>query len=201
MIRRVRPIPSERRTFMDNGASSYRRFRENGDESGLVEIITQYRDGLILYLTSIVGSINTAEDLAENTFVLIGTKKPKDKGKSSFKTWLYTIGRNIAIDYLRRNKKHSEIPLDDVPELTQDECDLEQIYIQEEQKITIHRALRQLKAEYKQVLWLEYFEQLSMKETAKLMKKSVHSTEVLASRARKALRAQLEKEGINNEGL
>ena len=34
---------------MDNGASSYRRFRDNGDESGLVEIIRDYKDGLILY--------------------------------------------------------------------------------------------------------------------------------------------------------
>lgn len=33
------------------------------------------------------------------------------------------------------------------------------------------------------------------------MKKSVHATEVLASRARQALRAQLEREGFDNERL
>ena len=70
---------------MDNGASSYRRFRDKGDESGLAEIISDYNDGLIFYLTSIVGNIHTAEDLAEDTFVLLGTKKPRDKGKGSFK--------------------------------------------------------------------------------------------------------------------
>lgn len=32
---------------MDNGASSYHRFRNEGDESGLAEIIREYRDGLI----------------------------------------------------------------------------------------------------------------------------------------------------------
>ena len=63
---------------MDNGAESYRRYRENGDESGLIEIIRDYKDGLILFLSSIVGDVHTAEDLAEDTFVLIGTKKPKD---------------------------------------------------------------------------------------------------------------------------
>ena len=35
---------------MDNGASSYRRFRLEGDECGLAEIIRDYRDGLIFYL-------------------------------------------------------------------------------------------------------------------------------------------------------
>ena len=46
---------------MDNGTSSYRRFRDNGDDSGLDEIIMDYSDGLMLYLTSIVGNILTAE--------------------------------------------------------------------------------------------------------------------------------------------
>ena len=58
---------------MDNGASSYRRFREEADQSGLAEIIREYRDGLILYLNSFVGNIHTAEELAEDTFVLLGT--------------------------------------------------------------------------------------------------------------------------------
>ena len=40
---------------MDNGASSYRRFRETGDNSGLAEVIREYRDGLVFYLNSIVG--------------------------------------------------------------------------------------------------------------------------------------------------
>ena len=109
---------------MDNGASSYRRFREDGDEGGLVEIIRDYKDGLILYLNSFVGNIHTAEELAEDTFVLLGIKKPKDKGKGSFKTWLYTIGRNVAIDYLRRNSKRSNISIDDCPELFSDEQNL-----------------------------------------------------------------------------
>ena len=103
---------------MDNGASSYRRFRDNGDESGLVEIIRDYKDGLILYLTSIVGNVQTAEELAEDTFVLLGTKKPRDKGKGSFKTWLYTIGRNVAIDHLRKHSKHIEVSIENQAELS-----------------------------------------------------------------------------------
>ena len=186
---------------MDNGASSYRRFRDNGDESGLVEIIRDYKDGLILYLNSFVGNIYTAEELAEDTFVLLGIKKPKDKGKGSFRTWLYTIGRNVAIDYLRRNSRMSELSIDECSDLVSEEQDLELIYIQEERKITVHRAMRKLKSEYRQILWLIYFEGFSNKEAASVMRKSVHNVETLVYRARRSLKSQLEMEGFVYEEL
>lgn len=186
---------------MDNGASSYRRFRDDGDESGLVEIIRDYKDGLILYLNSFVGNIHTAEELAEDTFVLLGIKKPKDKGKGSFRTWLYTIGRNVAIDYLRRTSNRTEISIDECSELVSEEQDLELSYIREERKITVHRALRKLKSEYRQILWLIYFEGFSNKEAAAVMKKSVHNVETLVYRARRSLKSQLEMEGFVYEEL
>ncbi len=192
---------AERGSFVDNGTNSYRRFREERDENGLVEIIRDYKDGLILYLNSFVGNLHTSEMLAEDTFVLLGTKKPKDKGKGSFKTWLYTIGRNLAIDYLRRSSKQPLSSIDDHPGLTDDEESLESSYIREEQKILLYRAMHRLKAEYRQILWLVYFEGFSVKEAAGIMKKSVHSTETLVYRARRALKTQLEKEGFTYEKL
>lgn len=67
---------SERSKSMDNGASSYRRFLD-GDDKGLAEIVRDYRDGLILYLHGIVDNISVAEELMEETFFKIVTKKPK----------------------------------------------------------------------------------------------------------------------------
>ena len=186
---------------MDNGASSYRRFRDYGDESGLVEIIRDYKDGLILYLNSFVGNIHTAEELAEDTFVLLGTKKPKNKGKASFKTWLYTIGRNVAIDYLRKHSKAEIISIEEQSQISSEEESLEIAYIRKDQMITVHRAMNKLKPEYRQILWLIYFEDFSNKEAAAVMKKSVHNIETLVYRARKSLKSQLEAEGFIYEEL
>ena len=184
----------------DSGAFNYSRFRDGGDENGLVEIIKEYKDGLIFYLNSIVGNIHTAEELAEDTFVLLGTKKPCDKGTGSFKTWLYTIGRNIAIDSLRRRRK-CELSEAEYADISADEASLEDSYLLEERKITVHRALNSLKPEYRQVLWLMYFEDLSAKETACIMKKSAHGIETLVYRARKSLKLILETEGFIYEEL
>ena len=186
---------------MDNGASSYRRFRDGGDESGLAEIIRQYRDGLIFYLYSFVTDLHIAEELAEDVFVLLGTKKPKDNGKSSFKTWLYTIGRNRALNYLKKQKRHPETSVEECPEIADDSFLLERLSMIEERKQLLHRAMQKLKPEYKQILWLIYFEDFSTKDAAAVMKKSVHNTETLVYRARKSLKLQLEMEGFIYEEL
>ncbi len=187
---------SERSLSMDNGASSYRRFRDNGDVQGLDEIIIEYSDGLILYLTSIVGNVQKAEEITEDTFVLLGTKKPKFKGKSSFKTWLYAIGRNLAVDHIRKDSRKNCISIEDTPEMIDDETAVEEAYIKKEQQIMIHKAMRKLQPKYQQVLWLIYFEGFSNKEAAKIMKKSLRSLESMLYRARKSLRSQLETEGF-----
>lgn len=69
----------------DNGASSYRRFL-SGDDEGLTEIVRDYKDGLMLYLNGFVNNISTAEELMEETFFKIITKKPRFREKNPFKT-------------------------------------------------------------------------------------------------------------------
>ena len=184
---------------MDNGASSYRRFLE-GDDKGFIEIIRDYKDGLILYINNFTENIYTAQDIAEDTFVKIITRKPRFSGKSSFKTWLYAIGRNCALDYLRKHK-HTEISFDDLPEMKKEEESLENSYIKKEDKETLHKALGNLSPQYRQILWLIYFENFTNREAALVLKKSVHNTETLLYRAKKSLKSELEKEGYVYEKL
>ena len=96
---------------MDNGASSYRRFLA-GDDKGIVEIVDEYKDGLIIYLNGYVANVFVAEELAEDTFFRLITKKPKFSGKSTFKSWLYAIGRNVAVDFIRHNSKIIDTPIE-----------------------------------------------------------------------------------------
>ncbi len=179
---------------MDNGASSYRRYLE-GDDNGLVEIIRDYKDGLILWLYEYTHDYHTAEELCEDTFVKIAVNKPHFRENSSFKTFLYAVGRNLALDMLR--KRRDTLPLEDITELSDGE-NIEQNYLREERRVAVHKALGVLKAEYRQVLWLTYFEGLSNKESAKIMGKTVHGTQALLSRARKAMRAVLEEAHFDN---
>ena len=185
---------------MDIGEVNWRLFLD-GDESGLVELIRIYKDGLILYLNTIVGNLTVAEELCEDTFVKLGVNRPKYSGKASFKTWLYTIARNIAVDYLRSYARKSTVPLDDCLEICDDSPTLAESYIIEEDKLAVHRTMARLKPEHRQVLWLVYFEEMSVKDSAAVIKKSVHATEMLIHRAKLALKRELEKEGFTYENV
>lgn len=185
---------------MDNGAENYRRFL-SGENSGLVEIIREYKDGLIFYLRGFTDDILQAEELAEDTFVRLVTKRPRFNQKCKFKTWLYTIGRNIAVDHARRKVRYVEITYADCPEIANEEANLEQAYIREERSILLRRAMQKLKPEYRQILWLIYFEGFSNREAAVIMKRSTHSVETLVYRAKRALKQQLDEEDFIYEEL
>ena len=183
---------------MTNDASSYRRY-QNGDNDAFALLVDEHYDALVLYLNTFVHSLQTAEELAEDTFVKIAVKKPNFKGKSSFRTWLFAIGSNTAKDYLRKTAKEKTVPLDEVSEFTPDDTEIETEYIKEERKTRLHRAMLKLKPEYRSVLWLVYFEDFSVDEAAISMKKTRNSTEHLLRRAKQALKTELEKEGFTDE--
>ena len=184
---------------MDNGASSYRRFLE-GDDLGMEELIRDYKDGLLLYLDKYFQNVSHAEDCVQETFIQLAIKKPKFRGDSSFKTWLYAIGRNKAISTLRKLKSRGEISLDDAKDISS-KTDLERDYLKEEQRITVRRAIRRLKTDYQQVLYLTYFEGFSSAEAGRIMKKSRKQIENLLYNAKKGLKSALEKEGFHYEAL
>ena len=185
---------------MDNGASSYRRYLD-GDDTGLTDIIRIYKDGLTLYINGYTYNIFTAEELMEETFFKLATKKPHFSGRSTFKTWIYTIARNVTLDYMRKNSRVVDSPIENFESYLAEESDVEKAYLIKEQKILLHRVMRELKSEYFQVLYLVYFEDFTNAEIAKIMKKNKRQVENLIYRAKTTLRSELEKEGFEYENL
>jgi len=172
----------------------------SGDDSAVEELLRLYSDGLTMYLNNYVRDMNIAEELCDETFIKLVTKMPKFNGKSSFKTFLYSIGRNTALDYLRKHRNKQASSLDELPEI-QSDSDPEQSFLRSERDAALHRAILRLKPEYSQVLWLTYFEELSGSEAAAVMKKSVSAVRTLLHRAKPALKKELEKEGFDYENL
>ncbi len=185
---------------MDADISSYERYL-SGDDSAFADIMREYADGLMLYINSFTRNIHISEELTEEVFFKLAVKKPHFKKQSSFKTWIYAIGRNIALDYLRKESRYSHTTVEECDHMLADEESVEQQYLKEEQKIRLHMCLKSLKPEYTQVLYLVYFEGFNNAQTAKIMKKNKRQTENLIYRAKAALKTKLEKEGFEYENV
>jgi len=155
----------------------------------------------MLYLNSFVQNIHIAEDLTEDTFVKLIARRPRFSGKSTFKTWLYSIGRNVALDYLRKNSKLPTVSTEETVALLSDEADIAGKYLQTERKLQVHEAMKGLNKEYRQVLDLIYFEELQNEQVAFIMGKSKKQIENLVYRAKLSLKSAMEKEGFVYENL
>ena len=94
--------------------------------------------------------------------------------------------------------RQSSRPLEDYYYIS-DETDIESDYIKGEQNIILHQALGALGKDYSQVLYLIYFEGLTAAEAARIMGRTSRQVSDLIYRAKKALRAELERRGFNGQ--
>lgn len=181
---------------MDSGENSYRRFL-NGDEEAFRNIIELYKDSLIFFVNRYVHDYDAAEDIAEDAFVQLIIHRHRYNFKTSLKTYLFTIGRNKAISYLRHASRRADVSVESI-EVPDGEC-LEEKLLLEERKLALHCALDELKEEYRVVLHLIYFEDMSYEEAGRVMKKSLKQVTNLVYRAKKALRDRLGKDELFDE--
>ena len=178
---------------MDNGASSYRRYLE-GELSAFEEIIDEYREGLIFFINRYVCDLDLAEDIAADTFAILLTKPEKYNFSVSLKTYIYTIGKNRAIDILRKRKRHGTVSLDLIPADTVSEESFIEDVLRDEEKRRLHNAINRLKKEYREAVHLVYFENMSVSDAAAVMGRGKKQVENLLYRARKALKETLGSE-------
>ena len=80
-----------------------------------------------------------------------------------------------------------------VARMESSDISLEESYIRDEERIAVHRALGKLPGDYRQILWLVYFEDMQVRDAAAVMGRSVHAAETLIYRARRRMKEELEK--------
>lgn len=174
------------------GEELYRRYR-NGDNSGFDEIIDLYRENLIFFLLRYLPRMEDAEDAAEDAFVALLFHPYREGRGASLKTYLFTLGRNRALNLLRSQKRQASLEENTFPQ-TGDTAALEDRLCQDETRRELLRALDGLAPDYREALYLLYFEGLSLEEAGRVMKKSKKQIENLSYRGKKALRETLGKE-------
>lgn len=165
----------------------------NGNENAFNEIVNRYRNILILFILKYVKNIEIAEDLAQDTFVYILVNKKEYDFKYSLKTYLFTIAKCRAINYIKKQKRNiklTDMPLEDLHSIEIDES-----LIRQENKELLLNALSKIKNEYQILIYLRDIQGFNYKEICKILDKNMSQVKISIYRARKSLEKVIRKEG------
>lgn len=164
----------------------------SGDNNAFEQIVVKHKDNLILFLSRYVKDLHICEDISQDVFVFLFVYKERYKYKSSLKTYIYTVGKNKAIDFIRKQNKNISL-IESID--GQFEEDIIEKLMLDEQKEMLNNCLKKIKIDYAIAIHLIDFEDFSYKETSEILKKTVPQVKILIYRARNSLKLLLEKEG------
>lgn len=176
---------------------AYRRYID-GDESSAAILVERYGDSLTLYINRYIRDMYEAEDLMIEAFSRVFAKsRPISDGNGMFKAYLYKTARNLALRYLKRH--HVSLSYED--ELSSEISDGSEActpVFKDERDLLLKRAMSKLKSNYRDALYLVYFEEMSYRDAARVMKCTEAQITKLVYRGKQNLKTLLEKEGFDH---
>ena len=149
-------------------------------------LFKKYYNEAKLYVATLCHDEALAEDIVSESFYKAFTRI--DEEKESFKFWLLKVCRNAYFDYLKKNRRLSALH----DNMAADTADLAEKVIEDEEYRALYRAIALLKDNYREVILLYYFDELSVSEIAGITEQSVQNVKVLMYRARMKLKEILE---------
>lgn len=172
------------------------------DLKAVAELYNTYVDRIYSTVFNQVGrDHNVTQEIVQDIFLAAVKAAKHFKGNSKIYTWIYSITHKKIVDYYRSKNRIRQVQFDV-------RADIENI----EDKMTtradltrtiddiqiIRRILDSLPIHYKQALILKYIDEMSVEEISIIMDRTVKSIEGILSRARKALKEYLIKNGVRD---
>jgi len=171
-------------------------------EAGLLdELIVRYQHRLLRYLLYLTSSRELAEDLFQEVWMRVLVRGGQFNGKARFDTWLFTIARNLVIDYRRKRTVASLDELfegsseDDRPmsfEISDSQPTPFDRFASLEDRQRIADALHEVDTLYREVLVLRFHEDLSLQEIASVTRAPLSTVKSRLYRGLAAIRPVLE---------
>lgn len=173
-----------------------------GEVNAFAALVDRYKDMIFTLAIKMVKNREAAEEVSQDTFIKIFNSLSKFKGDSKFSTWIYKIGYNTCLDYLKKNKKEEHnVVIDELKGyVVKTTTNALSILEDQERKQDIQNCLNLLPSEESFLLTLFYFEDQNLNEIGKIMDISANNVKIKLFRSRKKL-AVILKEQLEPEIL
>ena len=138
------------------------------------------------FLLSLTGSEDMAEELLAETFYQAFLHIDRFEGRCSLYTWLCQIGKNAWLKECRRNKRYSDVALEEL-ELADKGQSAEEKAVNADTLNRIRKAIQKLEDTYRDVFVLHAIGEVSLKEIAAIHGKSESWARVTFYRAKQKI--------------
>lgn len=175
-----------------------------GDEEALRELIEKHQGAVYGTIAKMLGDAVEAQDLAQQVFVRIYRAAHSYRATAQFKTWMFTIVRNLVFNEHRRRSRATLVPLQSIENEsttpgTVPALDLPDLankspgdhFLQQEMMRKVDEAILALPEQQRLAIVLRRYDDFSYEEIAGILKISLPATKSLLFRARETLREML----------
>ncbi|MBM4175242.1 MAG: sigma-70 family RNA polymerase sigma factor [Ignavibacteria bacterium] len=171
----------------------------SGDQDAYSWLLKKYKPSLQSLIYKMVFDKKEVEDLTQEAFIKAFASLPSYNQEFAFSTWLFRIGINNTIDYIRKKKLTTfsiESGMEDVEndgpfEIPDTSFLADKEIILEQRQQIINNAIDSLPERYKKVIELRHQEDMSYEEIAELMDLPLGTVKAHLFRARELLNKQL----------
>ena len=163
-------------------------------------VLLEHADGLFSYALALTRNFHEAEDLVQETYLraIQGMEGLREDGNAQ--AWLYAILRNIRLNQIRQQYTRPRLLELDADEklaelIAETAKDPHALYVSEVEKQQLHGALEQLSEEFREIILLREFAELSYQEIATVLGCAHGTVMSRLARARQKLRTLLSPHG------
>lgn len=179
---------------------------QNGDEKAFNEIVIRYRERIVNFILGMVRDFDKAEDLAQDTFLIVYERKHSYKRIAKLSTWIFTIAKNLTFTELRKVKRRKTYSVSELePENGSniifwqniedgDNSFNKSMYSDGHINITtdiIMNKIEELPDDFKIIINLRDIQELSYEEISRIMDLAIGTVKSRLNRARIKLRELL----------
>ena len=181
---------------MDDDAVLMQRVSK-GDQHAFRRLVERYQKPMYNFFLRSTGSVEDAEDLAQQLFLNLYASASRYKPKASFKTYIYRIATNMAVSFARKARVRDSVSLEILAEggvelpAKRPDSDPAREFERRELQRNYSEALLGLPAEWRTAIELRVGRELSYREIAEAMGKSVQAVESILFRARERLALEM----------
>jgi RNA polymerase sigma-70 factor (ECF subfamily) len=173
---------SERARTLSEDLSLLRRVAD-GDRSAFRSLYDRHADRVFRFAISIVRRAHLAEDVLQETMIVVWKRAKTFRGDAKVSTWILGIARNVAFNLLRKEKRGDRLP-DEKPV---DANPAQRV----EMAIRVERALQALPDHHREVMHLVFYEEMNLREAAEVLGIPEGTVKSRMHHARRALAKEL----------